>query len=889
MCSQQLGIASSFTYRWGVTMTLPFRLDRFLSPRSIGQRFALTIGAGAGAILIVLAVANYISGRELLLEQTSSEARKEVRDEMGNWDDLVDRIAMYPIIIGATEVASSDPLNKTAVSAQWLASLLEQSPISSVYGLYMAREAMDWRDPASDIWVDRKSWPHAARLKYDFHDPSQDWYRGALETNGTHVTLPYFDEGGSDIEMISITRAVYDHQGRFLGVAGADVALTEMRKIVREMHIRNFLKNSRITKGPNPQPQTDLTPDSMKEAAYLISKTGVVIIGPATTAVKRVPCLGEKDFNKLLGDLPSHGLDIDPADLKTLLTQDRGWLRITGNRDNVIYWATSRITGWKLILEVPFDLIISPAHVLAEQSAIIGVSGLLLLLVMVSIVARRVSEPIKALQIVASDLAQGSVGKGSDMLKRIQRRPDELGRLARSFFAMAKEIRKREKRLSEWNANLEKTIKERTSELAAAMDRVEKTNRAMRAEVSEAAAYSRAVLPKKMKGAVETDWVFETSSQLGGDSFGYHWIDENHLALYLLDVCGHGVGAALLSVSLVNVLRTASLPGTNFHDPAAVLTRLNTSFPMENHNDMYFTAWYGVYSLTTNQLRYACGGHPPAVMIGGEGTVSLLPAKGPVLGAFPKAEFENAVFQMTPPSSFTSPSRLYLFSDGAYEIDRQGGKMMSYEEFVQILSKTGGEERIPSIIERLRKENGSDLFVDDLSLVEFSFSNTERSKNSDDPEKPSHSQPQSQQSSSRSITIVNSLPELQRLLSFTSEFGSLAGICREDMMDLDVIIEEVVTNILKYGKLALDVEACTVELTRKENLLEISVSDHGIPFDPLLMPEVDTTQGIEERPIGGLGIHFVRNLTTSQHYEYKDGKNWLILTKELTIPSDFEV
>jgi len=342
-------------------------------------------------------------------------------------------------------------------------------------------------------------------------------------------------------------------------------------------------------------------------------------------------------------------------------------------------------------------------------------------------------------------------------------------------------------------------------------------------------------------------------------------------------------------VSLVNVLRTASLPGTDFHDPAAVLTRLNTSFPMENHNDMYFTAWYGVYSLTTNQLRYACGGHPPAVMIGGEGTVSLLPAKGPVLGAFPKAEFENAVFQMTPPSSFTSPSRLYLFSDGAYEIDRQGGKMMSYEEFVQILSKTGGEERIPSIIERLRKENGSDLFVDDLSLVEFSFSNTERSKNSDDPEKPSHSQPQSQQSSSRSITIVNSLPELQRLLSFTSEFGSLAGICREDMMDLDVIIEEVVTNILKYGKLDPDAEACTVKLTRKENLLEISVSDHGIPFDPLLMPEVDTTQGIEERPIGGLGIHFVRNLTTSQHYEYKDGKNWLILTKELTIPSDFEV
>ena len=889
MQSQQLGIISSFTYRWSVTMPFSFRLDQILSPRSIGQRFALTIGAGAGAILIVLAVANYISGRELLLEQTSSEARKEVHDEMGKWDDLVDRIAMYPIMIGATETASSSTLKNPFVSAHWLASLLDQSPIPSVYGLYMARESMDWRDPASDIWVDRKSWPHAARLKYDFHDPAQDWYRGARETNGTHVTLPYFDEGGSEIEMISITSAVHDNQGRFIGVAGADVALTEMRKIVREMHIRNFLKNRTGSRGVDLQPTADLTPESMKEAAYLISKTGVVIIGPAATAVKRVPCLGEKDFNKLLGDLPSHGLDIGPADLQTLLTQERGWLRITGNREKVIYWATSRITGWKLILEVPFELIISPAHVLAEQSAIIGLSGLLLLLGVVSFVARRVSEPIKALQTVASNLAQGSLGEGSDVLKKIERRPDELGQLARSFSFMAKEILQREKRLSEWNANLEKTIEERTSELASAMDKVEKTNHAMRAEIAEAAAYSRAVLPRKMKGVVETDWVFETSSQLGGDSFGYHWIDENHLALYLLDVCGHGVGAALLSVSLVNVLRTASLPETDFHDPSAVLARLNTSFPMENHNDMYFTAWYGVYSLTTHQLRYACGGHPPAVLIGGGGAVSLLPAKGPVLGAFPKAQFENAMFQMNPPSSFTSPSRLYLFSDGAYEIDRQGRKMMSYEEFVQILLNTGGENRVPSILERLRKENGGEIFVDDLSLVEFRFYDMERSGISESSDKPLPFSPPAHHSSSRSITIVNSLSELQGIFSFTAEFASLEGMSREDLLDLDVIIEEVVTNILKYGKLAPDAEACSIELTRKENLLEIRISDHGIPFNPLLMPEVDTTQGIEGRPIGGLGIHFVKNLTTSQHYEYSGGRNSLTMTKELTIPSDFEV
>ena len=108
-------------------------------------------------------------------------------------------------------------------------------------------------------------------------------------------------------------------------------------------------------------------------------------------------------------------------------------------------------------------------------------------------------------------------------------------------------------------------------------------------------------------------------------------------------------------------------------------------------------------------------------------------------------------------------------------------------------------------------------------------------------------------------------------------------------MDLDVILEEVVTNILKYGGLQPDAEACTVELTREKNLLKIRISDQGTPFDPLLMPEVDTNLGIEDRSIGGLGIHFVKNLTESQHYEYHEGRNVLTLTKKLTQPIDFEV
>ena len=116
-------------------------------------------------------------------------------------------------------------------------------------------------------------------------------------------------------------------------------------------------------------------------------------------------------------------------------------------------------------------------------------------------------------------------------------------------------------------------------------------------------------------------------------------IDDDHMAFYLLDVCGHGVGAALLSVTAINVLRSAALPNTDFRDPAAVLGALNDAFPMEKQNNMYFTIWYGVYQRATRNLRYASAGHPPALLLRGGSERAAgafrLETRGVALGTFP--------------------------------------------------------------------------------------------------------------------------------------------------------------------------------------------------------------------------------------------------------------
>ena len=246
------------------------------------------------------------------------------------------------------------------------------------------------------------------------------------------------------------------------------------------------------------------------------------------------------------------------------------------------------------------------------------------------------------------------------------------------------------------------------------------SQKALLAELAEAAAYVESLLPAKLaQGPVRSDWRFIPSTQLGGDAFGYHWIDPDHFCTYLLDVCGHGVGAALLSISAMNVLRSRSLPNTDFRDPGAALTALNEAFQMEKHNNLYFTIWYGVYSPASGRLRYAGAGHPPSLLIGG-GSPAIpteLSSTGPMLGCFPETVYP------TKETGLPEGSTLFLLSDGAYEIDKPNGQMGTYEEFAKLMvdATSAGKSAISELVSTIRSYHGDAPLDDDFSILELQF------------------------------------------------------------------------------------------------------------------------------------------------------------------------
>jgi sigma-B regulation protein RsbU (phosphoserine phosphatase) len=244
----------------------------------------------------------------------------------------------------------------------------------------------------------------------------------------------------------------------------------------------------------------------------------------------------------------------------------------------------------------------------------------------------------------------------------------------------------------------------------------------LEAELAEAAEYVASILPEPLTNSfVSIDVRFLPSRQLGGDSFDYFWLDSEHLAIYLLDVSGHGLRAALPSISVVNLLRSRNLNQVNYYQPSNVLTQLNYTFQMTQHNDKYFTIWYGVYHIFKRELVYASAGHPPAILLSIDARQHLreqrLSTRGIPIGIFPEESYQDSYCSIEPQST------LYLFSDGVYELNQGGGNIWGLDNFVEVLRqhKNQSEADLEQILERVKIQNISNNFDDDLSLMQIDF------------------------------------------------------------------------------------------------------------------------------------------------------------------------
>ncbi len=138
------------------------------------------------------------------------------------------------------------------------------------------------------------------------------------------------------------------------------------------------------------------------------------------------------------------------------------------------------------------------------------------------------------------------------------------------------------------------------------------------------------------------------------------------------------------------------------------------------------------------------------------------------------------------------------------------------------------------------------------------------------------------------LTLANRSSELQRLASELERFAQNHRIPEPDVHAVSLSLDEVITNTIAYGYDDQGAHDIRVRLTLANGRLSAEVEDDGRPFNPLTAPKPDLTSGVEDRPVGGLGIHLVRSLMEQVDYHRESGKNHLIMSKRLSAVAQAE-
>ncbi len=265
-------------------------------------------------------------------------------------------------------------------------------------------------------------------------------------------------------------------------------------------------------------------------------------------------------------------------------------------------------------------------------------------------------------------------------------------------------------------SRLVRTLETTGEELKSSMLLLEKKQAETEADLQTAAAFVQSLLPSPGSPVhgITLAWEYQPSLTLGGDLFDVMTIDADHLGLYILDASGHGVAAALRSASLMTFLRAENmLQLLGSYDPEKVLFEANRRFPLSADGE-YFTLWVGLLHVPTGSLSYASAGHPGALLSSSQSPSQWLMRSSFPLGFDPSARFVSDRVVLKP------ADRLFLLSDGIYEVPSPSGELWGRERFHEVIDAgkhMSLSSTIASCFSGARSWQQAQQFQDDAAVV----------------------------------------------------------------------------------------------------------------------------------------------------------------------------
>jgi len=221
------------------------------------------------------------------------------------------------------------------------------------------------------------------------------------------------------------------------------------------------------------------------------------------------------------------------------------------------------------------------------------------------------------------------------------------------------------------------------------------------------------------------DFCFQPCTELAGDVFNFFPVEGSKVIVYLLDVSGHGVKAALLAVTLSRLLNpegTTSVLHSAFSytgssslaPPEEVVAVLNRDFQIEKNNSQFFTMIYGILDSEERTFSFVCAGHPPMIYLSNLGEVWVIEGKDVPIGFVEDYEYEKMDLQLN------DGDRLFLYSDGIPEALDRNNEPFGIDRMVELLqgkAKTSLRECMQTLLDEVNRWSGSEGSQDDISIV----------------------------------------------------------------------------------------------------------------------------------------------------------------------------
>jgi sigma-B regulation protein RsbU (phosphoserine phosphatase) len=354
--------------------------------------------------------------------------------------------------------------------------------------------------------------------------------------------------------------------------------------------------------------------------------------------------------------------------------------------------------------------------------------------------------------------------------------------------------------------------------------------------------------------------VLHPAREVGGDFYDFFMIDEDRVCFGIGDVSGKGVPSALFMAMTKTLIKSRA---SNDFSPASILTHVNDEMAENNESAMFVTIWLGILDLRNGTVTYTNAGHNPPYVRRADGALERLAKRhGPVVGAMEGMVYGEAELTLH------AGDAVLLYTDGVTEAMDPGQAL--YEEQRLVSTLEAGESAVPEDMVRATVDDvwrfqADAEQADDVTVLALAY----------------HGTPEGATRRSFRMTIGADLGEIAQVNTAFDEYADTHDVSSKIRRSMNVVFDELLNNTISYGFEGRDDGEVTIEVELGTDRLSVTLTDNGKPFNPFGTAPPDTQLSVEEREIGGLGIHLVRQMMDEVTYHRRTDRNVVIVAKLL--------